>query len=163
MFGWDTYMPTLFKLLLPKIRYMGDEKCRIHLDAMREIYIMTVLNLKIVGDKCPPPLRNPHETDFKVGDMVLLKNHTLTKGFDVKYKTSYRICKWLLDKAFDIQDNTGKVRCVSIQHLQLLHSTDQLLTLLPDMTSFGQITKYSNHPNLMTNLHATERKDKLKW
>ena len=30
----DPFMPTLFKLLLPKIRYMGDEKCKIHLDAM---------------------------------------------------------------------------------------------------------------------------------
>ena len=46
MFGWDAYMPTLFKLLLPKNRYMGDRKCRIHLDAVREIYMMTVLNLK---------------------------------------------------------------------------------------------------------------------
>ena len=53
MFRWDADMPTLFKLLLPKIRYMGDEKCKIHLDAMREIYMM-VLNLKTARDKCPP-------------------------------------------------------------------------------------------------------------
>ena len=33
MFGHNTFMPTSFKLLLPKLRYMGDEKCRIHLDA----------------------------------------------------------------------------------------------------------------------------------
>ena len=34
MFGPDSFKPTLFKLLLPKLRYMGDEKCRIHLEAM---------------------------------------------------------------------------------------------------------------------------------
>ena len=34
MFGCDTFMPTLFKLLLPKLRYMGDKKFKIHLDAM---------------------------------------------------------------------------------------------------------------------------------
>ena len=34
MFGCDPFMPTLFKLLLPKFKYMCDEKCRIHLDAM---------------------------------------------------------------------------------------------------------------------------------
>ena len=34
MFGHDPFMPTLFKLLLAKLRYMGDEKCKIHLDAM---------------------------------------------------------------------------------------------------------------------------------
>ena len=34
MFGHDSFMPTLFKLVLPKVRYMGDEECRIHLDAI---------------------------------------------------------------------------------------------------------------------------------
>ena len=34
MFGHDTFMTTLFKLLLPKYRYIGDEKCKIRLDAM---------------------------------------------------------------------------------------------------------------------------------
>ena len=34
---------------------MGDEKFRIHLDAMREIYMMTVHNLRTGRDKCPPP------------------------------------------------------------------------------------------------------------
>ena len=58
MIGHYPFMPTLFKLLLPKLRYMGDEKCRIHLDTMREIYMMTVLNLKIARDKCPPMLEN---------------------------------------------------------------------------------------------------------
>ena len=54
---------------------------------------MTVLNLKTDGDKCPPPIKDPHKTDFKVGDMVLLKKHTPTTAFDIKYKTSYQICK----------------------------------------------------------------------
>ena len=93
MFGWDAYMPTLFKLLLPKNRYMGDEKCRIHLDAMREIYMMTVFNLKTARDRCPHPIKDPHKTHFQLRDMVLLKNHTPTTAFDVKYKTSYGICK----------------------------------------------------------------------
>ena len=34
MFGCDPFMATLFKLLLPKLRYMGDKKCKIHLDVM---------------------------------------------------------------------------------------------------------------------------------
>ena len=50
IFGCNTFMPTLFKLLLPELRYMGDEGCKIYLDAMGEIYIMAVLNLKIARD-----------------------------------------------------------------------------------------------------------------
>ena len=76
MFGHDTFMPNLFKLLLPKLRYMGDEKCRIHLDAMQEMYMMAILNLKTARDKCPPPIRDLDKKIFKIGDMVLIKNHT---------------------------------------------------------------------------------------
>ena len=55
MFGWDTYMATLSKWLLLKIGYMGDEKSRIHLVIMREVYMMTALSLKTARDKCPTP------------------------------------------------------------------------------------------------------------
>ena len=37
MLKCNAFMPILFKLLLPKLKYMSDEKCRIHLDAMQEI------------------------------------------------------------------------------------------------------------------------------
>ena len=90
VFWWDALMPTLFKLLLPKIRYMDDKKCRINLDVMREIYMMT----RYGSTEKPYP----------------------TTAFDSKYKPNYRICKWLSDKAFDVQDNTGKVRHTSIQY-----------------------------------------------
>ena len=109
MLGWDAYMSTLFKLLLPKIRYMGDEKCRIHLDAMKEVYMMAVCNLKTAIDKCPPSINNPNKTDFKIGDMVPLKNHTPMTAFYCKYKLRFRICIWLFDKAFNVKDNTRKL------------------------------------------------------
>ena len=68
-------MPTLFKLLLPKIRYMGDKQCRIHLDAKREVYMMAVFNLKTTRYKCPPPINDPNKIYFKKGYMVLLKRY----------------------------------------------------------------------------------------
>ena len=64
MYGRDAYLPTLHQLLQPKMWYMGDDKCRIHLDAMREIYMMAVLNLKISQDWYPPPTGNPCNTDL---------------------------------------------------------------------------------------------------
>ena len=129
---------------------------------MREIYKITIFNLKTATDKYSPPIKDLHETGFKVGDMFLLKNNNLTTTFVVKNKTSYRICKWLSDKAFDIQNNTGKNRCASIHHLQLSYPTEQVLAKLSDMTSFGQRTKDINHPKLMPTLHVTETKDKPK-
>ena len=116
MFGYDSFMPTLFKLLLPKLKCMGDEKCKIHLDAMQEIYMVAVLNLKTAWDKNLPPIRDPSKTNFKIGHMVLLGNCTLKEMFHSKYKPSFRICKKISDKAFDVQDNLDKIKRVSIQH-----------------------------------------------
>ena len=47
MFGCNAYIPTLFKQVLSKLMCMGDERCKIDLDAMRETYMIAVLNLKI--------------------------------------------------------------------------------------------------------------------
>ena len=50
MYGRDTYLPNLHHFLQPKMRYMADYECRIHLDAMREICMIAVLNLKMSWD-----------------------------------------------------------------------------------------------------------------
>ena len=44
-------------------------------------------------------------------------------AFDSKSKTSFEFVDDL-DKVFNVHDNTGKVRQVSTQYLQLLHPTD---------------------------------------
>ena len=84
MFRWEDYIPILFALLLSKIRYLGDKKCRILLDAMREVDMMAALSLKTARDKCPPPINDPNIADIKLED--ILKNHTLMRYFDSKYK-----------------------------------------------------------------------------
>ena len=75
-------------------------------------------------------------------------------AFDTKNKPTFRICKWISDKAFDVHDSAGKVKWVSIQLLKLLHPTEHVLRWLPYITSFGWLMKYINHPNLMPNLHT---------
>ena len=79
MFGCNTIMPILFKVLLPKLRHMGDAGCRIYLDAIREIYMMAVLNLKIDQDK-RSPIKDPDKAKLKVGDMVLMNSHAPTSA-----------------------------------------------------------------------------------
>ena len=127
---------------------MADEKWKIHLDAMYDIYMMAVHNLKIAWDKCPPPLRDPDKTEFKVEEMMLLKKHTPIDDFNTKHKPSFKICNRISDKAFDVQDSTGMNRWISLQYLQLLHPTEHVLTHLPDMTSFGWLMMI-NYLNIM--------------
>ena len=67
MYGQDVYLSTLHNMLQPKIHYMGDDECKIHLDAMREVYMLAVLNLKMsyAYDRYPPPIGNPHNDELK--------------------------------------------------------------------------------------------------
>ena len=56
---------------------------------------------------------NPYNKELKIGDLVLIKNQTLQSPFDTKYKLSYRIIQRIVNKSFDVQDPTGKVKRVS--------------------------------------------------
>ena len=96
--------------------------------------------------------------------MVLIKKYTPKDAFDSKYNPSFRICKKSSDKVFDVEDSAGKVRWVSIQHLQLLYPIEYMLTNLPDIASFRHTPKYINHPNLMPDLStATKAKNTHAW
>ena len=91
---------------------MGDDECKIHLDAMREVYMLAVLNLKMSCNRYPP-MGNPLNEELKIGGLVLIKNQMPQPSFDAKYKPSYRIIKQVCNKSFNVQDPTGKVRRVS--------------------------------------------------
>ena len=92
---------------------MDNGECKIHLDAIREVSMLAVLNLKMSHNRNPPPMGNPHNQELKIGDLVIIKNQTNQSLFDVKYKPSYRIIKTIGYISFDMQDLTGKVKRVS--------------------------------------------------
>ena len=117
---------------------MGDDECKRHLDEMRKVYILVVLNVKMSHDRYPPPMGNPHNEEIKIGDLVLTKNQTPQSPFDARYKPSYGIMKRIGDKSFDMQDPTGKVKRVSAQHLQFMYLAEYYVTALPQMEMFGR-------------------------
>ena len=87
---------------------MGDNECKIHPGAMREVYMLVILNLEMSHDKYPPPTGNPHNKELKIGDLVLIENQTPQSPFDAKYRLSYRIIKRIGDKSFDMQAPTNE-------------------------------------------------------
>ena len=64
MYRCEAYLPTLHNLLQPKSQYIGDNECKIHLDAMREVYILAVINLSMSCNRYPPPMGNPHNKEL---------------------------------------------------------------------------------------------------
>ena len=89
MYGQDTYLPALHNLLQPKICYMGNDECNIHLGVMREVYMLAVLNLKMCHGRYPPLKDSPHNDELKIGDLVLIKNQTPQSPLSARYKSSY--------------------------------------------------------------------------
>ena len=63
---------------------MSDDECKIHLDAMRGVYMLAVLNLKMSHDRYPSPIGNPYNDKLKIGDLVLIKNQTAQSPFDAR-------------------------------------------------------------------------------
>ena len=109
---------------------MDDVECKINLDAMREVYMLGVLNLKMSHNRYPPPTGNPCNEELKIGDLVLIKNQTLQSPFNARYKPSYRIIQRIGDKSFKMQDPTGKVKRVSVQQLQFMYPAEYYVTAL---------------------------------
>ena len=51
--------------------------------------------------------------------------------FDAKYKLNYCIVQKIEEKAFDVQDPTGKIIRVSAEHVQFMYPAEHYLTVLP--------------------------------
>ena len=152
MHGWDAYLPMLHNLLQPKICYMGDDECKTHLETMREVYMLVVLNLKMSHDRYPPPMGNPHNDELKIGDLVLIKNQTPQSLFNAKYKPSYKIFERLVSSHMMYKTPLVKLK----ESLQGIYKFCTCRILCDSTTPSGNVQencKFINHPSLMPDLY----------
>ena len=97
------------QFLQPRLRYIGDSHLHASLDVIRELYMMNIMSLKRARDQDPPKM-NQSTPSFRVGDMVLIRNHSRDSPFDTKYIPSYRIRKIINECVVDVQDMIGNIR-----------------------------------------------------
>ena len=112
--------------------------------------MLAAINLKRVRDK-QPIKKTKDPPKFKVGDLVLLKNHK-KQTWDTKYMPNFHICEVLNDRTYDLQDITSHGRHVSVADNQLLMPAEYIVSILPDTKSFRQACKYINESSLMPDL-----------
>ena len=74
MFGRDTILP-LNILIQPQIRYLGNDKNILSMQALKNIYEVVAQNLKLACTKLSDN-NKLIETKLKEGDLVLVKDHT---------------------------------------------------------------------------------------
>ena len=148
MFHGDCFLPTLAQFLQPKLRYIGDSHLHASLDAIRELNMMNIMSLKRARDHDSPKM-NQSTPSFRVGDMVLIRNHSRDSPFDTKYIPSYRIIKIINERAVDVQDMIGNIRWVNIKDIHPMFPSEYILSHLPGNQAFGRVKKYINHPDII--------------
>ena len=78
MFGRDPYMP-LNKLLSQATRYLGTDKGIPDLEALQNLLRMKTTQIEYAATKRNQSFKPVKPHDFKVGDLVLVRNHTCQK------------------------------------------------------------------------------------
>ena len=59
-----------------------------------------------------------------------------------------------------MQDPTGKVKRISLQHLQFMYPAEYYVTDFPHREMFGRTTKFLNHLGLMPDLYKDLHDDR---
>ena len=139
--GRDPYIPQLQDLLGYKVRYMGDEKNGLLIDAMYVLYQETMAHLVHSRQNMNtdiPPLRGDM---FSVGDMVLFKDHGKEK-LTPQYNNTYWVLRKIGDKTVDIINNKGDVRRATFPQLKKVTPMEALIMKIPANLRFGRQAKY---------------------
>ena len=139
--GRDPYIPTLQDLLGYKMRYLGNDKNGLMIDALHVLYQETVAHLIRSREDTKvdtPVLRGDM---FEIGDLVLLKDHEKEK-LKPQYNTTYRIVKLIGDKTVDISDQAGKIRRATFSQLKRTTPVEALISKIPINRRYGRQSKY---------------------
>ena len=122
MFGRDPYMP-LNQLLTQARWYLGTDEGIPDLEALQNLLQMTMAQIQYAATKRNQSFKPVKPCDFKVGDLVLVRNH-MSKAFQEKYQDSYRVVRLLGKNQLEVKDQNNHIR-----HLLLMSKRQQFLKL----------------------------------
>ena len=140
MFGRDPVLP-LNTLLEPKIRYLGNDVNVPSLEAMKNMFEIAAINLKLARERGDPKA-NPLPNKLQPEDTVLVQNHV--KGpFDPKYIGDYRIVS-LKGNQVEVQPaSRGPMEMQHIKHVKYILPANRYIKQLPDYCVFRRKTNHS--------------------
>ena len=149
MFGRDPYMP-LNKLLLQAMKYLGTDEGISNLEALQNLLQMTT-QIEYAATKRNQSSKPVKPHDFKVGDVVLVRNHT-SKAFQEKYQDSYRVVKLLGKNQLEVKDQNNCIRQVHVTDVKKTTMPAVLVKNISDYKQFGRATKLRLNPNNIEDL-----------
>ena len=150
MFGRDPCMP-LNKLLSQAMRYLGTDEGIPDLEALQNLLQMTRTQIEYAAMKRNQSFKPVKLHDFKVGDLVLVRNH-MSKAFQEKYQDSYKVVKLLGKNQLEVKDQNNCVRQVHITDVKKTAMPEVLVKNIPDYRQFGCAAKLRLNPNNIEDL-----------
>ena len=148
MFGRDP-RTNLSELLIPRMRYLGDEKCLLRLDVLHAIYWLTAKNIEAMRRQKSGKIV-AKRTMLAPNDLVIIKDPT-AKAFRPKYKKPARIIKVFNTTALTI-DEEGQQQLYNKKFLKKVTLAEHLHSLKPSLDDVGRLSKFYIDP---TKLAAT--------
>ena len=119
----------LWKLLSPEIRYLGDERGLLDLEAVRYALVCARKNNCLYRqryNKDHIPTRSPDK--FKVSDLVYIINHT-TSTWEPKWESGFYLLKFFTTHSALLERTlNGKTIIVKIRDMQLADPMDVIET-----------------------------------
>ena len=103
----------LNKLLSQAMRYLGTDEGIPDLKTLQNLLQMTTAQIEYAAMKRNQSFKPIKPHGFKVGDLVLVRNHT-SKAFHEKYQDSYRVVRLLGKNQLKVKDKNNCVRQVHI-------------------------------------------------
>ena len=153
MFGRDPYIP-LNQLIFQARRYLGNDEGIPNLEALQNLLQMTTAQIKYAATRRNQSFKPVKPHDFKVGDLVLVRNHT-SKAFQEKYQDSFHVV-WLLGKnQLEVKDQKGHIRQVHISNVKKTTMPEVITNAIPDYSAFGHAVKLWLNPNKVEDLQWT--------
>ena len=83
---------------------------------------------------------------IKPNDMVLIKTH-VDKAFEPKYKGPFRVVKLKGNQVEVMPAEGGPAHFVHITDVKYILPCDDIISKIPDYTTFGRYTKLSFNPS----------------
>ena len=141
----------LNKLLSQAMRYLGTDEGIPNLEALQNLLQMTTTQIEYAATKRNQSFKPIKPHDFKVGDLVLVRNH-MSKAFQEKYQDSYRVVKLLGKNQLEVKDQNNCVRQVHVTDVKKTTMPNVLVKNIPNYKQFGRAAKLRLNPKNIADL-----------
>ena len=136
-FGCDPYLPYLAALLQPKLRYLGSDEDLICLDKLWQVYMLAALNTK---EACCKQIKNKYNDipQYKIGDLVKIKNFDKKSNWDTKYISNFRIIRLISLWQLKVSNLTSRLWKVNSSDMHKILPSDFIMSSIPDEQFFSK-------------------------